>query len=123
MSQSWDFQDIGLLAFVDCCQSLKKAKTPYVLYSKNLRLMDMSHVLRVRIAVASTETLFIHYTLDLQSTRTKRLLNGKRESRHSNAMWTVTRIMMNENHPPSNRGLRIFATRSTSMLTILIQRI
>ena len=54
MSQSWDFQDIGLLAFVDCCQSLKKAKTPYVLYSKNLRLMDMSHVLRVRIAVAST---------------------------------------------------------------------
>lgn len=106
MSQSWDFQDIGLLAFVDCCQSLKKAKTPYVLYSKNLRLMDMSHVLRVRIAVASTETLFIHCTLDLQSSQIKWLLSKKRKSRHSNAMRTVTR--KSGNHLQSNQGLRIF---------------
>lgn len=121
MSQSWDFQDIGLLAFVDCCQSLKKAKTPYVLYSKNLRLMAMSHVLRARIAVASTETLFMHCTLDLQSSRTKRLLSKKRKNRHNNAMRTVTR--KSENHLPSNQGLRIFESHSTSMLTILIQKI
>lgn len=121
MSQSWDFQDIGLLAFVDCCQSLKKAKTPYVLYSKNLRLMDMSHVLRARIAVASMETLFIHCTLALQSTRMKRLLDKKRKSGHNNAMLTVTR--KSENHLPSNQGLRIFAPHSTSISTILIQRI